>query len=408
MSNIDLIKSLAIKNDKKIVFVVIDGIGGAPEPKTGLTELEVASHPNLDKIAQESLCGLGIPVDYGITPGSGPGHLAIFGYDPVNYLIGRGILEVLGLGMEITSNDLAFRGNFATIDSNGVITDRRAGRIPSEETIRLIQKIQSKINEIDGVKIILKPGKEHRFAGVFRYLDLSEEISENDPHKEGNKPHEIQPLSDKEQAKFTAKVVKKFIEEVRNVLKDEQKANYVLLRGFSKYPNIPKMQEVYKFAPVAIAVYPMYKGIAQIVGMEVISGCETIADEVNKLKELYNKNYDFYYLHIKDTDKLGEDGNFEGKVKKIEEIDKYIKEIFELQPDVLVITGDHSTPAVIKGHSWHPVPIVIWSKNLVNQKGLTQRFTEKEVAKGMLGTIYMKNLLPLAMAYAGKLDKYGA
>lgn len=405
--SIELIKNLSIKNDKKIVFVVMDGIGGAANPNNGLTELEASSHPNLDKIAQESLCGLGIPVDYGITPGSGPGHVALFGYDPIKYLIGRGILEVLGLGMEITKDDLSFRGNFATIN-NGIITDRRAGRIPTEETARLIQKIQSKITEIDGVKIILKPGKEHRFAGIFRAANLAEEISENDPHKEGNPPHEIQPLLDNENSKFTAHIVNKFINEVKNILKDEPKANYVLLRGFSKYPNIPKMQEIYKLTPVAIAVYPMYKGLAQIVGMEIINGCETISDEVKKLKELFNKPYDFYYLHIKDTDKLGEDGNFEGKVKKIEEIDNYIAEIFELQPDVLVITGDHSTPAIVKGHSWHPVPIILWSKNLANQKGLSKRFTEQELAKGMLGTIYMQKLLPLAMAYAGKLDKYGA
>ncbi len=405
--SIELIKALSIKNDKKIVFVVMDGIGGAPNPNNGLTELETASHPNLDRIAQESLCGLGIPVDYGVTPGSGPGHLALFGYDPVRYLIGRGILEVLGLGMKITKDDLSFRGNFATIN-NGIITDRRAGRIPTEETIRLIQKIQSRITEIDGVKIILKPGKEHRFAGIFRHPNLVEEISENDPHKEGNPPHEIHPLVDNENTKFTANIINKFINEVKGILKDEPKANYVLLRGFSKYPNIPKMQEIYKFTPVAIAVYPMYKGLAQIVGMEIINGCETISDEVKKLKELFNKPYDFYYVHIKDTDKLGEDGNFEGKVKKIEEIDKYIAEIFELQPDVLVITGDHSTPAVVKGHSWHPVPIILWSKNLANQKGISKRFTEQEVAKGMLGTIYMQKLLPLAMAYVGKLDKYGA
>jgi len=407
MDNLNLLKSLAIKNEKKIVFLIIDGLGGATEPSSSKTELDLSQHPNLDKIAKESLCGLAIPVDYGITPGSGPGHLALFGYDPVKYLIGRGVLEVLGLGMKMTPNDLAFRGNFATI-SNGVVIDRRAGRIPTEETKRLIQKIQQSIKEIDGVEVLLMPGKEHRFAGVFRNPKLKEEISENDPHKEGNKPHKILPLNNDEDTIFTASIVEKFINKVSEILKDEPKANYILLRGFSKYPNVPKMQEIFKLNPVAIAVYPMYKGLAQLVGMEIIEGCETISDEIEKLKELFNKPYDFYYIHIKDTDKLGEDGNFEGKIKKIEEIDKIIPEILSLQPDVLVITGDHSTPAVLKGHSWHPVPVAIWSKNPPTPKNNVPRFTEEEFSKGILGTLYSNKILPLAMAYSGKLDKYGA
>lgn len=408
MTNIEFISSLAIKNEKKIIFLTIDGLGGAVYPKTNKTELETASHPNLDRLASESLCGLAVPVDYGITPGSGPGHLALFGYDPVKYLIGRGVLEVLGLGMDLTENDLAFRGNFATIDNNGVIVDRRAGRIPTEETVRLVEQIQKSLPIIDEVKILLKPGKEHRFAGVFRHSNLSENITENDPHKEGYKPHNIEPTSNNENARFTAEIVNKFINNVAKLLKNEPKANYVLLRGFAKYPSIPKMQQVYKLTPVAIAVYPMYKGLAQVVGMEVVHGCETIYDEINKLKQLIKKPYDFYYLHIKDTDKLGEDGNFDGKVKMIEEIDKLIPEVLSLNPDVLVITGDHSTPAVNKGHSWHPVPVVIWSKEPPTPKNNVAKFTEQEFSRGMLGTVYMTKILPLAMAYAGKLDKYGA
>ncbi|MEN3013284.1 MAG: 2,3-bisphosphoglycerate-independent phosphoglycerate mutase [Endomicrobiia bacterium] len=406
---IELIKTLSIKNENKIIFLVIDGLGGAPHPHNNfLTELEVANHPNLDEVAKESLCGLAIPVEYGITPGSGPGHLALFGYDPVKYLIGRGILEVLGLGMKITPQDLAFRGNFATIDQNGVVVDRRAGRISTEETQRLIEKIQKNITKIEDVEVILKAGKEHRFAGILRHSNLSEDVTENDPHKEGNKPHKIQPLNSSEYSKFTAEIIEKLISKITEILKDEPKANYVLLRGFSKYPSIPTMQEIYKLTPVAVAVYPMYKGLAQIVGMEIIDGCQTIEDEIRKLKELYNKPYDFYYIHIKDTDKLGEDGNFEGKVKKIEEIDKLIPEILSLNPDLLVITADHSTPAIAKGHSWHPVPVAIWSKKIPTPKNNVKKFTEQEFSRGMLGTIYMNKILLLALAYTGKLDKYGA
>ncbi|MCX7956724.1 MAG: 2,3-bisphosphoglycerate-independent phosphoglycerate mutase [Endomicrobia bacterium] len=407
--SIEITKKISLKNEKKILMLVMDGLGGAPHPSyDNKTELQLSRHPNLDSFAKESLCGLAIPVDYGITPGSGPGHLALFGYDPIKYLIGRGILEVLGLGMKITKNDLSFRGNFATIDNNNVVTDRRAGRIPTEETQKLVEKISSNIKEIDGVEILLKAGKEHRFAGILRHPYLSEEISENDPHKEGNKPHKIEPLCDTKEAKFTAEVIEKFIVQVRKILKDEQKANYILLRGFSKYPAIPTMQDIYKLTPVAIAIYPMYKGLAQIVGMEIVDGCETIQDEIKKLKELFYENYDFFYVHIKDTDKLGEDGNFEGKVKKIEELDKLIPEFLSIEPDILIITGDHSTPSVTKGHSWHPVPVAIWSKNPPTPKTTVQKFDELEFARGPLGTIYMNKILPLAMAYAGKFDKFGA
>ncbi len=410
MDNLQLIKNLAIKNEKKIVMIVIDGLGGAPSyEKKFNTELEVANIPNLDNLARESLCGLAIPVDYGITPGSGPAHLALFGYDPVKYLIGRGVLEVLGLGMQMTKNDVAFRGNFATIDENGVITDRRAGRIPTQKTVELCNLLSEKIKKINDTEILLKPGKGHRFAGIFRGEELSDSITENDPHKEGNKPHKILPIDPEDKhALHTSKIVEEFISQATELLKPYKPANYILLRGFSKYPDIPRMQEVYKFTPVAIAVYPMYKGLAQIVGMEVVDGCENIYDEINKLKELYSKPYDFYYVHIKDTDVLGEDGNFDAKVKKLEEIDKLIPEILSLNPDLLIITGDHSTPSVVKGHSWHPVPVAIYSKDIPTVKNNVNRFTEEEFSRGILGTIYSTKILPLAMAYTMKLDKYGA
>lgn len=396
-----------MKNDKKVVMLVIDGLGGAPYFGKDKTELEVANIPNFDEIARNSLCGLSIPVDYGITPGSGPGHLALFGYDPIKYLIGRGVLEVLGLGMNMTNKDVAFRGNFATIRNN-IVVDRRAGRIPTEKTVELISKISEKIKNISGIDILLTAGKGHRFAGILRGDGLSDLITENDPHKEGNAPHKVSAINPEDKKSiFTAEVVEKLINGIRDVLAKEKEANYVLLRGFSKYPNIPKMQEVFKFTPVAIAVYPMYKGLAQLVGMEVIS-CSSLQDEVNKLKELYNKPYDFYYVHFKDTDALGEDGNFDEKVRKLEEIDKLLPQILELKPDVLIITGDHSTPAVTKGHSWHPVPVAILSNNIPTPKNNVQKFDEQNFSRGMLGTVYATKILPLAMAYASKLDKYGA
>jgi 2,3-bisphosphoglycerate-independent phosphoglycerate mutase len=412
MDNLKLIKSLSLKNDKKIVMIVIDGLGGAPNSNSYKTELETANTPNLDKLATKSLCGLTIPVDYGITPGSGPGHLALFGYDPVSYLIGRGVLEVLGLGMQMTNSDIAFRGNFATMDKNGIVTDRRAGRIDTEKNVELIKKVSEKIKVIDDVEILLQSGKGHRFAGILRpkgNIVLSDQITENDPHKEGNKPHPISAINKSDEPAIkTAKVIEKFISELRNILSSEEKANYVLLRGFSKYPNIPSMQEIYKLNSVAIAVYPMYKGLAQLVGMEIVKGCESIYDEIKMLKELYSKPYDFYFVHIKDTDALGEDGNFDAKVKKLEEIDKLIPEILSLNPDVLIVTGDHSTPSVVKGHSWHPVPVAIYSNNIPTPRNNVTKFDEQNFSRGMLGTVYATKIIALAMAYAGKLDKYGA
>ncbi len=412
MNNLNLIKSLSIKNEKKIVMLVIDGLGGAPKIDTQKTELETANIPNFDKLASNSLCGLSVPVDYGITPGSGPGHLALFGYDPIENLIGRGVLEVLGLGMQMSNNDVAFRGNFATIDKNGVITDRRAGRISTETNVELIKKISQKIKKIDDVEIFLQSGKGHRFAGIFRSSGntiLSDQITENDPHKEGNKPYKILPINSLDKnAKRTAQIVETFINEVKNILISEEKANYCLLRGFSKYPDIPTMQEVYKLNPIAIAVYPMYKGLAQLVGMEIVKGCESITDEIKKLKELYKKPYDFYYIHFKDTDAMGEDGNFDAKVQKLEEIDKLLPEVINMNPDILIVTGDHSTPAVTKGHSWHPVPVAIMSNHIPTPKNNVIKFDEQNLSKGMLGTIYSTKIMPLAMAYAGKLDKYGA
>lgn len=399
-----LIKPLIQRNNTKIVMVVLDGIGGLPV--NGKTELEAANTPNLDALAKESACGLHIPVAYGITPGSGPGHLGIFGYDPVENQIGRGILEALGLGIEVRKTDVAARCNYATI-KDGIIVDRRAGRIPTEQSRKLTERLQNEIKEIDGVKLIFSPGKEHRFAVLFRFPnDLDPDagmLSDTDPQKEGRSPLAPIPLS--KSAEKVAKVAEKLITKVQEILKNEEKANFILMRGFSQMPHIPTFEDAFGLRSLAIAIYPMYRGLARLVGMDTPSIEGNVEDEIKFLKQRYN-DYDFFFLHVKKIDSYGEDGNFEGKAVQIEEFDRLLPQLLELRPDVLIITGDHSTPALLKSHSWHPVPVLLKSPYVLG--GLCSAFSERECTKGELGIFPAVNLIPLALANSLRLKKFGA
>ncbi|MEN2986111.1 MAG: 2,3-bisphosphoglycerate-independent phosphoglycerate mutase [Thermodesulfovibrionaceae bacterium] len=398
------IQSLIQKNNTKIIFIILDGVGGLPI--NGKTELEAAFKPNLDGLAKVSATGLHIPVSYGITPGSGPGHFGVFGYDPLKYEIGRGVLEALGLGVELKNTDVAIRCNYATF-KDGIIIDRRAGRIPTEKNIELTKKLSQQIGEIDGVKIMLAPGKEHRFSLVMRFSEkitqAQAEISDTDPQKEGKPP--LKPLALNEKAKRVVEIVEKFIERAVEILRNEEKANYILLRGFSALPEIPSFEERYGLKACSIAVYPMYLGITKLLGMDTVSVEGDIKEEIEVLKKIY-KDYDFVFMHIKKIDSFGEDGNFEGKVKKIEEFDRYLPEILKLNPDVLVITGDHSTPCVLRAHSWHPVPLLLKSSYVLG--GLSEAFTERECLKGELGIIPATQIMPLVLANSLRLKKFGA
>ena len=402
MINEEIMKSLAIKTESKIVLLVTDGIGDIPS-ENNKTVLEKAFIPNLDKLASKSACGLTDPISCGITPGSGPAHLSLFGYDPIKYQIGRGVLEALGIGMELTSCDLACRGNFATLDKEGIITDRRAGRIATELNEKLCKFMQDKINLIGDVEVIIRPGKEHRFVVVFRGDGLDGALSDADPQKVGEKIKFTEALDSK--AKKSAETVNEFIEQATEVLKEHHPANTILLRGFAKHPGLPTMKELFKLTPAAIATYPMYKGLSKLVGMDILETGESLNDEFKTLQDNFSK-YDFFYLHIKKTDSYGEDGNFEQKVKVIEEVDKYIPEVLALKPDVLVVTGDHSTPALMKGHSWHPNPFMLFSKYIRVDE--VKQFNEKECVKGGLGRFSAVDALPLMMANALKLQKFGA
>lgn len=401
MIGLEHMKEISISSPAKIILLVMDGLGGLPHPETGKTELETARTPNLDSLAQMGTCGLIEPVSPGITPGSGPGHLALFGYDPVKFLIGRGILEALGIDFELRKGDIAARGNFCTVDEQGKIIDRRAGRISTEKNVELCRLLAGR--KIGGVQILVSPVKEHRFVLVLRGENLSDELTDSDPQKVGAAPLAVEPLSS--QAVKSATIVNRFVAQVREVLSASKPANMVLLRGFSRHPHLPSISEIYKLKPVAIATYPMYRGLAKLVGMEVLETGSSIADEFAVLSGHYG-DYDFFFLHIKQTDSAGEDGDFERKVRTIEEVDAALPQLLRLQPEVIVVSGDHSTPAVLKGHSWHPVPLLLYSR-WCRPDGIA-KFSERECARGFLGKFPAQEVMPLAMAHALKFTKFGA
>lgn len=397
----EIYKELSIKNEKKIVLLVIDGVGDLPVD--GKTALEDAVTPILDKLCQNSITGLTYPVSMGITPGSGPAHLSIFGYDPLKYNIGRGVLEALGIDFKLGKKDIAARSNFATIDENGVITDRRAGRIPTEKNQEICEFLSSRIKRIEDVEVIIRSGKEHRFVVVFRGDDLSDGVKDTDPQQVGLKPRVSASLDSR--GEKTARIVNTFVETASSLLKDYTPANFVLLRGISKYPDIPSMEELFKLTPAAIATYPMYKGLARLVGMEILETGSGITSEFDSLKKNWHA-FDFFYIHIKKTDSYGEDGNFKKKISVIEEVDKNIPQILDLKPDCFVVTGDHSTPCKMKAHSWHPNPFLLNSP--FGRKDSAVSFTELECAKGILGKFAAINAMTLMLAHTLKLKKYGA
>jgi len=402
MNQLELMKELHVKSQEKIILLVMDGLGGLPNDE-GLTELEAASTPNLDALAQKSILGLSTPIAAGITPGSGPGHLGLFGFDPLEYQIGRGVLEALGIGLHLNQTSLAVRGNFCSIDpSSGLITDRRAGRIPTSECERIVEKL-SVIKKIDDAAVIIKPVKDYRFVLTLEGDGLEEGLGETDPQKTGLKPLAV--TAHHPGAQKSARLLNKWIEQAFEILKDEPKANACTLRGIAKDPGLPTFEQIYGLKACAIATYPMYKGIARLVGMDVIDGCDTIEDEVDALMKNWS-NFDFFFFHVKKTDSSGEDGNFSAKAKVIENTDAVLPQILNLKPDVMIITGDHSTPAAMKSHSWHELPVLLFAKNILRDS--CRSFGERACQSGGLGHIKHTDIMPLAMAHALKLTKFGA
>ncbi|MBA7544112.1 2,3-bisphosphoglycerate-independent phosphoglycerate mutase [subsurface metagenome] len=401
MDRLELIRNLKQPSEEKIVLLVLDGLGGVQ--KNRKTELEAAETPNMDRLVKVSEAGLMTPIMPGITPGSGPGHLALFGYDPLEYIIGRGILSALGIRFPIRDGDLAARVNFATIDENNKITDRRAGRIPDEINTKMCEKIREII--IPGIQFFIQTEKDHRAALILRGKKFSENISETDPQKTGVPPLPVHALDNSSETAVTAELINQFLEKVKDKLSNESPANMILLRGFALFPKIPSFEELYGLNACAIAGYPMYRGLASLVGMKVIDVESGVEPQFDRLRELWGK-YDFYFVHIKYTDSFGEDGNFEKKVSVIEEVDRNIEKILELNPDVFALTADHSTPVIYKAHSWHSVPVLLklkWSRH-----SYVKQFGEKDLQTGSLGIINTLDLMTLIMAHSGRLAKYGA
>ncbi len=404
MANLDLMRQLARSNGGKIILLVMDGLGGLPMGQFSDTPLEYASTPVMDRLATEGCLGLSHPISAGVTPGSGPAHLALFGYDPLSNPVGRGVLSALGVGFDLLPSDLAARGNFCTVDGDGNIIDRRAGRISSEKALPLVEKLDQ--ISIPGAEIFVRLEKEYRFVLIVRSAGLHDALSDSDPQVTGQPPLRVKAL--KPEAEFAAEIVQKWADSARLVLKDEHPANMVTLRGFGQDPNLPKFKDIYKLKAACVAVYPMYKGVSRLVGMEVLETDSdfTPADEFQVVADHWDE-YDFFFIHIKPTDSRGEDGNFEGKAAVIESVDQALPKLLELNPDVLAITGDHSTPAQLRSHSWHPVPICLWAPASHLPDG-SQRFGEREAQQGGLGHFYARDLMPLLMAHALRLDKYGA
>ncbi len=400
--NTDFLSKLIQPAQTKIVMLIMDGLGGLPRERGGKTELETAFTPNMDDLAEQSSLGLTIPVNAGITPGSGPSHLALFGYDPRQYEIGRGAMEALGVDFELCPDDLAARGNYCTVNDDGVIVDRRAGRIGTQVN----QELSMLLSEIklDGADIFIEPIKDHRFACILRAPGLNDALSETDPQRTGVTPLPVRAL--KKNSEKAANLVNQFLSSAQMVLQDKHPANMILLRGFATLPTLPTFHNKYGLRSAGIAINGMYRGVARMVGMQVLDiNGQTINDEFFTLEKNW-ENFDFFYLHVKKIDTFGELGDFDGKVKAIEDVDTYIPRLLALKPDVIIITGDHSSPAVLKSHSWHPVPLLLYS-SFVRPDGIHE-FGERACTHGSLGTFPATNVMPIALANALRLAKYGA
>lgn len=400
---LDFIRQLVNPDKKtKIVLLVLDGLGGLPMNSGGLTELEAANTPNLDGLAAQSICGLHQPIEAGITPGSGPAHLGLFGYDPTKYQVGRGVLSALGIGFDLREMDVAARGNFCTLDAEGNVVDRRAGRIPTEKNEELLDMLDQ--IELPGVEVFLEAVKQYRLLLVLRGENLEGDISDTDPQETGVPP--LDPQSRSPSSDETAQLVEEVLRQTQEILADEKPANMILLRGFSQLPDWPTLPQIYRLRAAAIASYPMYRGVARLIGMECLDAGGTLEEELDAL-EKYWSDYDYFFVHVKPIDSAGEDGDFQGKVEAIEKADEQIPRLLDLDPDVLIVTGDHSTPSKMKYHSWHPVPVLLCSKYC--RPDAVKVFGERACISGGLGSrIPVTDLMPLAMAHAGRLDKFGA
>jgi len=385
----------------KILLVVLDGLAGFATAERG-TELEEADTPNLDELAAAGLTGLLDPVGPGITPGSGPAHLSLFGYDPFDYHLGRGALSAAGLEVHLNPGDVAARGNLATIDDSGIIVDRRAGRVPDLEALEVVRLLTESV-VIPGVEVLFVHEAQHRVLVVLRGPDLDPHVDDTDPQVVGVAP--LTPMAQTRAATHTAEVVAELDRQIRAILAGQPKANALLMRGFDSHRQLPTVQERYGLRAAAIAVYPMYRGIGRLVGMDPVGPPATIDEQLVLLKEHWD-NYDLFFFHHKPADSAGEDGDFDAKVAAIEALDVVIPQLMAMGPDVVAVTGDHATPSQMAAHSWHPVPVLVHAER-AGRDGVA-RFGERDCLQGALGRRPARELMPILLNVAGRLAKYGA
>jgi 2,3-bisphosphoglycerate-independent phosphoglycerate mutase len=397
----EIVPRLVTDGTTKIVLVLIDGLGGVRTDERG-SELHAAGTPNMDRLAREGSSGLHTVIAPGVTSGSGAGHLAVFGYDPLVYELGRGALSAAGVGFPLKPGDVAARVNFCTLDAYGNIADRRAGRIPTDENSRLCVKILAGLRPPEGVEVFLETERDHRALLVLRGEGLSPHLLDTDPQVTGLPPKP--PTATGPEALQTAADLSDILAQVAVALEGE-KANFLLLRGFDTLRELPLFPARYRLRAQGVAIYPMYTGIARILGMDVTTVVGGVPEELEALRAAW-ADHDFFYFHHKKADSAGEDGDFDRKVAAIEEIDAVIPDIVALNPDVVCVTGDHATPSQLRSHSWHPVPFVLWGPR-VGVDG-ARVFDEEAALAGAYGSILGKELMGLMLAGAGHLIKYGA
>jgi 2,3-bisphosphoglycerate-independent phosphoglycerate mutase len=396
-----VVTEMARPEGSKALLLVMDGLGGYRTAERG-SELTEASTPNLDRLAGEGSLGLHDPVTRGITPGSGAGHLGLFGYDPLAYEIGRGALSAAGIGFQLQPGDVAARVNFCNLDADGTITDRRAGRLPTQEAAAICELLMREV-KLEGAEFFLQPEREHRGLLVLRGQGLHKDLTDTDPQVTGVAP--LEPQARIPEARGTAELVKQLLDQARTLLADRERGNFLLLRGFDSLKDLPNFCLRYQVKALAIAAYPMYVGISRLLGFDTHQVEGAAKEEVDALTELL-PDHDFVFMHVKKTDSAGEDGDFERKVAAIEEVDALVPRILDAGVEVMAVTGDHSTPAQMAAHSWHPVPVLLWGGTAAAD-GLPH-FDEVTCRQGSLGRFEAKHLLPQLLAAAGRLTKYGA
>ncbi|MCK4443355.1 MAG: 2,3-bisphosphoglycerate-independent phosphoglycerate mutase [Thermoplasmata archaeon] len=406
---------------KKILLIILDGMADRPVAVLGSkTPLQAANTPNMDWFAKNGMCGQMDPIAPGVRPGSDTSHLAILGYNPHEVYTGRGPFEAAGVGLPMEHGDIAFRCNFGTIDADGTVRDRRAGRI-RKGTSEIARDLDGM--PIEGVKVIFKEATEHRAVLILRGDGLSPKVTDVDPHAVGVKYHECEALEP--EAGRTAEIVNEFVERSREILADHEvnkkrlkegdfPANIILPRGSGVFPHLDSLEERFGIRSAAICGVTLIKGICRVAGMKILDvdgatgGLDT--DMIAKGKAAIEalESYDFVFLNVKAPDICGHDGDPEGKVKVAERLDMMMSFIRkELRNDVIMaVTSDHSTPVSVRDHAGDSVPLIVYGKDIRVDE--VSSYDEISVTKGILGRIRGSDLIHILLDQSGRAEKFGS